>query len=233
MIMSILRCALILLVLGFGAAVPGVSEGAARPTIVGLTVVLEDGRSYALSSRQLSEPRGGAIFWGDWAVANLLLPQYSARPSNLMNAAKAMALWFTPGASGQLPAFLVNTPEGPVYPLDQPSDQGWVFPLPSRPKLARISVEYADGRLLSLTEFALRDPKSGVMVWTDFAVANFFIPFYRGAKGLPTRPEDVMRIWHQPAVAPGVAASAQTSELPAFLVKPACIPSYPSSEVIQ
>jgi hypothetical protein len=106
------------------------------------------------------------------------------------------------------------------------------FPTASRPPIARITVGYADGRVLALNEFALRDPKSGVMVWTDFAIANLLIPFYRSVRHLPTSPEDVMRLWHQPTVAPGRTLT-QTQELPGFMVKPACIPSYPMADAIQ
>lgn len=197
-----------------------------RPAPVRITLSLEDGRSYTLPTEQVQEPRGGALFWGDWAVVNLLLPQYRARPARLLDAAKVLRLWFTPGASGQLPAFLVNTPEGPVYPLDQPSEGGWHFTPSPRPRVAAVEVEYGDGRVLHLSEYVLRDPKSGVMVWTDFAVANFFIPFYRNAQGLPTRPEDVMRLWHQRVPALGFRARPDLEELPGFLVKPECIPSY-------
>jgi len=233
MITSLLRNALISLVLGLGGTALGAAEGpgSARPQIANLTIALEDGRSYSLSTQQLSAPKGGAIFWGDWAVINLLLPQYSFRPRNLVNAERVLRLWFTPGASGQLPAFLVNTPDGPIYPLDEPGQSGWIFSLPQRPRIARIAVEYADGRSLALSEYSLRDPKSGVMVWTDFAVANLLIPFYRSARHLPTLPEDVMRIWHQPTPAPNQSfAGPDFQELPGFLVKPACIPSYPGPE---
>lgn len=225
MFASLFRNALISLALGLGGAVLGAGTPT-RPQIASLTIALEDGRSYALSSRQLSEPSGGALFWGDWAVTNLLLPQYTFRPLGLINAERVLSLWFTPGASGQLPAFLVNTPEGPIYPLDQPGAGTWTIPFPARPRVARIAVEYADGRRLALSDYALHDSKSGVMVWSDFAVANLFIPFYRNARRLPTRPEDVMRIWHEGTTAPGRTSLMESKELPGFLVKPACIPSY-------
>ena len=237
MVVAFLRNTLIALALALGCGGTALraadSSGQARPQISSLTIALEDGRSYALSSQQLSDPRGGAIFWGDWAVINILLPQYSFRPLNLVNAEKVLRLWFTPGISGQLPAFLVNTPEGPVYPLDYPSKDSWAFSSASRPRIASIAVEYSDGRRLALSEYALRDPKSGVMVWTDFAVANLLIPFYRSARHLPTHPEEVMRLWLQPSVAPGFKSLVETKELPGFLVKPACIPSYPGPDAPQ
>ncbi|MFZ1614618.1 MAG: hypothetical protein WAT51_10625 [Holophaga sp.] len=231
MFASLVRNVVISLAVVWGGAAMG-AEASARPQITSMTIGLEDGRSYALSSQQISEPLGGAIFWGDWAVVNLLLPQYSFRPLNLMNAERVLRLWYTPGASGHLPAFLVNTADGPIYPLDHPAE-GWVWNVPPRPRVARINVGYSDGRNFTLSEYALRDPKSGVMVWTDFAVANLLIPFYRSARHLPTRPEDVMRIWHQPSssLRRGLKAEEpQTLELPGFLVKPACIPSYANVE---
>jgi len=240
MVASILRKALFCLALGWGLTPVQGAEAAAklnvtRPEITSLVIALEDGRSYALSTRELTDAKGGAIFWGDWAVANLLIPQYAFRPHDQITAGAVLRLWFTPGASGELPAFLVHTPNGPVYPLDPdgPSAGAWVFPMNPRPRVAHITVGYADGRMLALTEVALRDPKSGVMVWTDFAVANLLIPFYRSARNLPTSPEDVMRIWHRPGVAPGLKSLGTEAEYPGFLVKPACIPSYPGAEPIQ
>ncbi|MDP2877384.1 MAG: hypothetical protein Q8O00_14450 [Holophaga sp.] len=232
MFAPLLRNALLALAIGCGGAALIGAEAPAivRPEITSLTIALEDGRSYALTTEQLQAPKGGAIFWGDWAVINLLLPQYSFRPLNLVNAERVLRLWFTPGASGQLPAFLVNTPQGPIYPLAEAAPQGWIAPRYSRPRVAHIAVGYADGRRLTLSEFALRDPKSGVMVWTDFAVANLLIPFYRNARNLPTNPEDVMRIWHQPSSAPARTFLPENQELPGFLIKPACIPSYLGAE---
>ena len=232
---SILCKALLCVALGWGMA-PGYAGGRvaagseiSRPQITSLVIALEDGRSYALSAQELAEPMGGAIFWGDWAVSNLLVPQYLCRPRSPMNAAEVMRLWFTVGASGELPAFLVHTLAGPVYPLDPggPKESGWVFSFRPRPQVAQITVGYADGRMFTLSERILRDSKSGVMVWTDFAVANLLIPFYRGERHLPTRPEDVMRTWNQPVAAPSRKGLVEELEFPGFLVKPACIPSYP------
>ncbi len=235
MFVPVLRNALFAFALGLGggALIAAEAPTPVRPQITSLTIALEDGRSYSLSTEQLQAPKGGAIFWGDWAVINLLLPQYSFRPLNFVNAERVLRLWFTPGPSGQLPAFLVNTPQGPIYPLAEAAPQGWIAPRYSRPRVAHIAVGYADGRCLSLSEFALRDPKSGVMVWTDFAVANLLIPFYRNARHLPTQPEDVMRIWHQSGFAPARTFLPENQELPGFLVKPACIPSYPGPENAQ
>jgi len=239
MITSILHKSLLCLALGWGVvpalcAAPQVGRAAARPEIVSLVMALEDGRRYALSAQELKDAKGGAIFWGDWAVTHLLVPQYSFRPQPQMNAATVLRLWFLVGASGELPAFLVHTPKGPVYPLDPGGPANpWVFPTAPRPRVARITVGYGDGRVLALSEFALRDPKSGVMVWTDFAVANLFIPFYRSAQNLPTSPEDVMKTWHKPGTAPGKQSLGAEEELPGYMVKPACIPSYPGAEAIQ
>ena len=238
MITSILRKALLCFALGWGIAPVQAGDATTarndipRPQITSLVIALEDGRSYALSAQELAEPMGGAIFWGDWAVSNLLVPQYLCRPQGPMDAANVMRLWFTVGASGDLPAFLVHTPTGPIYPLDPggPKDSGWVFSYRPRPRVAQITVGYADGRTSMLSERILRDSKSGVMVWTDFAVANLLIPFYRGARHLPTRPEDVMKTWNQPVAVPSRRGFAEALEFPGFLVKPACIPSYPLSE---
>ncbi len=239
MVASTLRKALLCLSLGWGVASLQGAEvtdpGVTRPQITSLVIALEDGRSYALSTRELQEPKGGAIFWGDWAVSNLLVPQYLCRPKGQATAGSVLRLWFTAGASGELPAFLVHTPDGPVYPLDPggASLDAWAFPTVSRPRIARITVGYADGRVLALNELALRDPKSGVMVWTDFAIANLLIPFYRSARHLPTSPEGAMHTWHQPVAAPGVRSLSLVKELPGFLVKPECIPSYPMAEALQ
>jgi hypothetical protein len=239
MVTSILQKALFCLALGWGVAPvqgaePQAQRAVARPEIASLVIALEDGRSYALSSRELMDAKGGALFWGDWAVTHLLVPQYASRPHSPLDAAGVLRQWFLVGASGELPAFLIHTSSGPVYPLDPGGPaKPWVFPTAPRPRVARITVGYQDGRVLALSEFTLRDPKSGVMVWTDYAVANLLIPFYRSAQNLPTSPEDVMRTWHKPGKAPGRQSLIGAEELPGYLVKPACIPSYPGADAIQ
>lgn len=200
----------------------------ARPVIQSLTLSLEDGRSYSLTRQELADLKGGALFWGDWAVTQILAPHYFFHRDRSVSAASVLKLWFSPGPSGELPAFLVQTPDGPVYPLESTGTAGG---LPGhRAKVVQILVDYADGRSFPLSELSLRDRRSGVMVWNDFAVSHLLKPFYVSAKGLATKPEDVTRIWNQPTAAPFTRSFAPETELPGFLVKPACIPAYPGAE---
>lgn len=201
-----------------------------RPVLVRLTVVLEDGRSYGLTTELLGDPRGGAIFWSDWAVIHMLLPQYQVRPTHRADGSHVLRLWFTPGPSGQLPAFLVNTAEGPIDPLDGDRTEPWALGALHRPELRTLELQYADGRVFRLGSRVLNAPKSGVLVWNDFAVAHFFLPFYRGAQGVLTRPEDVLKLWYQPRPAAGFKEEPVPQELPGYLVKPYCIPTYPGDE---
>jgi hypothetical protein len=194
-----------------------------RPTLTSLTLTLEDGRTYSLSPAELADPQGGAVFWGDWAVANLLVPSHTLRSAG---GTGPLPLWTGHGPSGQLPAFLVNTAQGPVYPLDPGGPQAAAPGGEARPGIAAITVGYADGRRLSLNRKALRHNLSGVIVWNDFAVANLLIPFYLMQRHLPTRPEDVLRTWMTPVAAPSLPG---VKEMPAYLVKPECIPQYPSA----
>jgi hypothetical protein len=242
MSVSILGKALLCLALAGGAAplrsaeVSIAKPAVTRPQITSLVIALEDGRSYALSAQELAAAKGGAIFWGDWAVANLLVPHYTFRPKGPTTALSVVRLWFTPGPSGELPAFLVCTPDGPVYPLDPggPAHDSWIFPSSPRPRIARITVGYGDGRVFALKELALRDGKSGVMLWNDYAIANLLIPFYRSAPHLPTSPEDAMQFWNKPVAAPGInAVNGVMEELPGYTVKPECIPSYPVADPVQ
>jgi len=228
MTMSCLRNALaaMLVILGLGsprAAAQATFTKAGRPVLTSLTLTLDDGRAYSLTPQQLADPRGGAIFWGDWAVANLLVPSHRFRADVRAQAEDVMALWASSGHSGQLPAFLVNTAAGPVNPLDPGGPQPNAWGPGSRPAVTAITVGYADGRVLSLGRRILRDRRSGVLVWNDFAVANLFMPFYLMSPGLPTHPEDVMRTWNTPTAAPTLSGQVET---PAFLVKPECIPQY-------
>lgn len=201
------------------------AAGPPRPVIQSLTLSLEDGRSYSLTAQELAEAKGGALFWGDWAVTQILAPHYLFHHDRSVTAASVLRLWFSPGPSGELPAFLVQTPDGPVYPLESTAG------LPGhRAKVVQIVVGYADGRSFPLSDLSLRDRRSGVMVWNAFAVSNLLKPFYVSAKGLGTKPEDVTRIWNQPTLAPFTRSFAPETELPGFLVKPACIPAYPGPE---
>lgn len=213
-------------VLGAGAlqAAPPV-----RPTITGITLTLDDGRVYALPTQHLNHPKAGAIFWGNWAVTNILALHYMFEPHGSVTAASVMNLWTSPGGSGQLPAFLVNTVDGPVYPLDPGGPQGSSNGSATRPQVTAIHVTFADGRVNVLNQLALTDGRSGVLIWNDFAVASMFIPFYLMNPGLPTRPADVLKFWNQPVPAPASATTGAT-ELPAYLVKPQCMPNYPSTD---
>jgi hypothetical protein len=206
------------------AAQPAAAQPA-RPVIQSLSLTLQDGRSYSLTSKELEDAKGGALFWGDWAVTQILAPHYSLRPDRSVSAASVLKLWFTPGPSGEFPAFLIHTSDGPVYPLESTAG------LPGhRAKVVQILVGYSDGRVLPLSDLTLRDRRSGVIFWNDFAVTDLLRPFYVSAKGLPTRPEDVTRIWNQPTPAPFTQSIASAMERPGFLVKPACIPTYPGPD---
>lgn len=207
--------------------------GPARPQVTRLTLTLNDGRAYTLSARELKAARGGALFWGDWAVANLLVPFYFFSRHEDLTAFSVIQHWWTPGPSGELPAFLIQTPKGPVYPLDPGGPAAWARPFQPahRPLVVHLLVGYEDGRSCALSEAALRDPKSGVLLWNDFAVNHLLVPFYASAKSLPTSPADVVRVWNTPTPTFGNNQKiAQPEELPGFLIKPRCIPAYPVVE---
>jgi hypothetical protein len=231
---ALFSLALALGILGSGTLVASAPAVVTRPRITSLTVALEDGRSYALTAQQLADPKGGALFWGDWAVANLLVPHYIFNRTTDVSAETVLRLWCFPGPSGQRPAFLVKTGDGPVNPLDPGPADLPRFDFSPRTQVTAITVGYADGRFLSLNKLALRDRRSGVLVWNDHAVANLFIPFYLAAPNLPTHPEDVLDTWGSPAPTLGrTALAAQTTELPGFLIKPMCIPGYSNVESAQ
>ena len=204
-----------------------------RPTIAAITLKLDDGRGYTVTPEQLADPKGGAIFWGTWAVTNILVPHYMYEPQDGVSPRNVMNLWTGPGASGQAPAFLVNTAAGPVYPLEPGGPQA-SSAAALRPQVTAIIVAFEDGRTLSLNQLALTDARSGVLIWNDFAVASLFIPFYLMNPSLPTRPHDVLRIWNQPVAAPGktkkTTPATATPELAAYMVKPQCIPQYTSAD---
>lgn len=206
-----------------------------RPELASLTLRLEDGRSYSLTSSELKDTKGGALFWNDWAVTNILLPNslFSWKPGFGPDA--VLRAWWTPRASGELPAFILLTAKGPVYPLDPTEASAWALPSGwiKRPRIQSILVGYTDGRSGALSATTIQDDKSGVLVWNDFAVANYFLPFYANAKGLPTSPEDALRFWTSPTTplpwGPGFKALTE-DELPGYMIKPRCIPGYPGVE---
>lgn len=203
-----------------------------RPQLVQVTLDLEDGRSYSLSDEELSDRKGGVLFWNDWAVANVYTAAYMFSPGQGLNAATILRTWWTPGPSGQLPAFLIHTVSGPVYPLDPGGPARGALPsfFCWRPKVTRITVRYEDGRIYPFSDEAMTDRKSGVMVWNDYAITHFFIPFYSANRNLPTKPDDVMRMWFSPVppMPSLVRVAVPDSELPGFLIKPRCVPTYPS-----
>lgn len=203
---------------------------ATRPEIASLTIVLDDGRSYALSGDELKEAKGGAIFWGDWAVSNLLVPFHAGNREVDTTAYAVIQYWWTPARSGDLPAFLLQTAKGPIYPLDTsgPDPSARPFQPAYRPRVLQIVVGYTDGRSFPFSELVLRDEKSGVMVWNDFAVEHLLIPFYAAGKSPITSAADVARTWHSRSTGRYFSSSliASDHEQPGFLVKPQCIPGW-------
>ncbi len=199
-----------------------------RPEIASLTITLTDGRSYALASQDLQDAGGGAILWGDWAVANMLIPYAATRPIQGLTVPAVVRAWWGPGRNGELPPVMILTSKGLVSPLDVPTP-GWPFKWFRRPSIASIEVSYLDGRTLSMSELVLRDEKSGILVWNDHAVQNLFVAFYSSNRGLATSPSEVLRIWNSPLQS-NTRTLADASELPGFLVKPRCMPIYPGGE---
>lgn len=205
---------------------------AARPQLAALVVTLEDGRSCALGAKELGDRKGGAVFWGDWAVTNLLMQHYLLSGRSGISPAEVARLWWAPGRDGERPALLLQTAAGPVDPFAREAGTAAWPGAPQRPRIAQIRVVLKDGRALVLGETTLRDERSGVLLWNDYAVANFLVPFYLTARGLPTSADDAMRFWNSPtaALAGGPGFVAEAAELPAFIVKPRCIPGYPGLE---
>jgi len=211
----------------------------ARTPLSSLVIQLDNGQKYSLSKKELKDKKGGVIFWGDWAVYNLLVPYHFFNRQNV-GPDDVIRLWTMPGRSGQLPGFLVLTADGPIYPLDPggPNLAPTVFSYNPRPAAISVQVGLEDGRSYYLSQEELYDGKSGVLFWGDNAVKNILVPFYVFAANLPTSPTDVLNLWDttQAASAPASATSAKSisatmtasrSELPAFIVKPRCIPGYP------
>lgn len=236
MIASCLRSALLILSLVGGSAPPLAAaspapRSAVRPRITSLVLRLEDGRSYALSADELADPEGGAVFWNDWAVLNLLMPHAIHNRKTPLAPESVLRLWAAPGPGGELPPFLIQTADGPRCPLPEASAPGG-----RRVQVIQILVGYADGRSILVKGEDLSDRRSGVMVWNDTAVANLLMPFYLRNRSLPTRADDVLRTWTSPVAAPTAspqtlsATSSTADELPGFLVKPRCIPYYPVTE---
>lgn len=210
------------------AANPGAKSN--RPELASVSILLDDGRSYSLSASELQEAKGGALFWGDWAVSNLLVPHHATSRKAEMTAYGVIQAWWTPLRSGELPAFLLQTPDGPVYPLDPrgPDPSARPFQPAYRPRILQIVVGYQDGRTFPFSELVLRDEKSGVMVWNDFAVENLLIPFYAAGKSPVTSAADVARTWHSRSTGRYFSSSliASDDEQPGFMVKPQCIPGW-------
>ena len=209
----------------------------ARPGLDSLVIQLDNGQSYSLDKRELKAKQGGVIFWGDWAVYNLLVP-YHFFNRQAAGPVEVIQTWAMPGPNGQLPGFLLKTAEGAINPLDpgKPGRRHRHHAWGERPKVISILVGLEDGRSYSLTDEELNDEKSGVLFWGDDAVNNILVPFYYFSKNLPTSPADVINLWTSGARVPALAASSSVSkliitptddELPAFLVKPRCIPQYP------
>lgn len=203
-------------------------QQAPRPKLSSLVLRLDDGRSYGLSAQELADAEGGAVFWNDWAVVNLLMPFALHSRRSPWASDSVLRLWFTPGPSGELPPFLLQTADGPRCPLDSDGPtKGSAF---RRTQVVQILVGYEDGRVRLLQGEDLNDRRSGVMVWNDTAVANLLLPFYLKARSLPTRADDVLRTWTTPIATTQKSSLVATAELPGFLVKPRCIPYYPAAE---
>ncbi len=232
------------LILGFGLALAGMVPSAAarpsdaapskvaqpsveRPALRYVTLGLDDGRTFTLDQEDLGADRGGVLFWGDWAVYHILVPFYAYDQTLPTSPQDVIRLWNTPNAQGELPAFLIKPRCMPTYPLvDRPARASGGAPY--RPKVTSLEVGFADGRRYKLTEAELDDPKSGVIFWSDFAVENLLVPFYRHSKGLPTTAEAALAAWHGPVSKPRALRSfGGDKELPAFFIKPRCMPTYP------
>jgi hypothetical protein len=204
---------------------------AARPQVTSLTMALEDGRTYSLRSEDLSDDQGGVIFWGDWAVYNILFPFCIFHGDQGMKPKDLVHLWNAPAPNGEQPAFILRSGKKFCYPLNPAvpgaSTQGTTF----RSKVVAVTVGYADGRRYSLNNLELYDERSGVMFWKDFSVNHMLVPFYAMSSGLPTTPGDVISLWNgsRPTASSGPSLSAATMtvrEQPGFLLKPQCIPQY-------
>ncbi|HEX9080627.1 MAG TPA: hypothetical protein VF768_00025 [Holophagaceae bacterium] len=217
---------------GAGAQLSFAASPSPRPQVTALTVVLDDGRTYNLSPSELSDARGGALFWNDWAVYNLLFPYclFHAGPGPKPEA--LIRAWNGPAANGELPAFLVFSGGEVSYPLNPAAPGTMPWGMPFRCQVASITVGLADGRSYSLSDLELRDARSGVLLWTDFAVNRLLVPFYARNTSLPTNPGDVIQLWNtaRPAIRAGAASLQASTEAPAFLVKPLCIPRYPLAD---
>lgn len=216
---------------GFSAAPP-----AARPQVTALTLTLEDGRTYALKSDELADDQGGAVFWGDWAVYNILFPYAifhgdpGLRPKDLVH------LWNAPAPNGEQPAFLVRSGHKFCYPLNPAAPDASLFGTTFRNKVVAITIGFADGRSYSLNSLELYDERSGVLFWQDHSVHNMLVPFYAMSRGLPTSAGDVIRLWNEGrnlsphgGNGPGTTLKKATA-LPGFLVKPLCMPRDPLAE---
>ncbi len=136
-----------------------------------------------------------------------------------------------PSPSGELPAFLIKPQCIPSYPLNPEGPSAFPVGPAHRPKVRAIVLSYQDGREYTLTDRELNDGKSGVLFWGDYAVKNMLVPFYMLTRGLATTPGDVLKLWNTPlrpkTLGKAAADSGDDFELPGFLLKPQCIPSYP------
>jgi hypothetical protein len=201
-----------------------------------MTLALDDGRTYAMKGSDLSDDHGGVIFWNDWAVYNILYPFVLFHGHQEMKPKELIQLWNTPAANGEQPAFLVRVDGKLCYPLNPAGPNAKPQTTNFRNSIVAITLGYADGRSYSLSNVELTDERSGVLLWQDFAVNNMLVPFYAMNTSLPTTPGDVVRLWNSNCHASaqgqnhtslqGNAASSVVQEMPAFLVKPQCIPQY-------
>lgn len=237
--LSALRLRLSIVVLGLFLAVALAPAASAkdlepqRPALASLVIHLDNGYTYALTEQELKDKKGGAIFWGDWAVFNLLVP-YHFFNRQKCGPDDVVRIWNTP-SHGQLPGFIIKTQDGPVDPFADhaPAFDKSLLGFFKRPRVLSIVVGLEDGRSYSLTDFQLYDEKSGVLLWNDEAVKNMLMPFYFYASGLKTSAADVLDIWNRATPSSSAKTLSTTTvpvppTLPPFIVKPACTPWTPS-----
>lgn len=222
--------------LGASTQVLSAAPPAPRPQVISLTIALDDGRTYALKSDDLADDQGGAIFWGDWAVYHILFPYAIFRGDPGLKPKDLVHLWHAPAPNGEQPAFILRSGNKFCYPLNPAGPDASLHGTTFRNKVVAITIGLSDGRNYSLNSLELYDERSGVLFWRDHSVHNMLVPFYAMSKGLPTSPGDVIRLWHGSSrtASPGLNAAGITSnkvtELPAFLVKPLCMPRDPLAE---
>ncbi|MBI4912435.1 MAG: hypothetical protein HY823_06835 [Acidobacteria bacterium] len=85
-----------------------------RLKITSIVVTFEDGSTFTVPQAALDGPRGGALFWNEHAVSQVLTAFYKANPGLPTSPADVAKKWNAPLANGRQPSLLIKMDCSPV-----------------------------------------------------------------------------------------------------------------------